>query len=217
MPNHLLIESEIFTPELDGSIREVIQNAADSVFNNYEIWNHDFEVNSIEHKGYDGFIPFTNGGYEAIGFQDLRYCKSTGRIPKTVESDIKRLDSDCFKDYLQDQSDFLKAQGLDPENMTISDLWDSQDGVKDDFYHYEASYYENTTFFIQIGVYYYSADNWHNDLDGDSVYFWAGINTDYEYGREKGLNKVYKRRVLVKDITSELLAEIEKEIEKADY
>lgn len=52
---------------------------------------------------------------------------------------------------------------------------------------------ESGTFFYELRVLFYEKDNHRNTTGSDEIYIFAGINTDFEYGREKGLETAIER------------------------
>lgn len=64
-------------------------------------------------------------------------------------------------------------------------------------------------FWIDIGAVYYKADNSFNNSTGhDEVYFTAGVNTDYGYGREKGLILTFEETHRADSLTPEIVKAI---------
>ena len=48
-----------------------------------------------------------------------------------------------------------------------------------------------------VTIQYYSADNIRNESGDDEIVFIAGVNTDFEYGRDKGLEVTFEECVPV--------------------
>lgn len=55
---------------------------------------------------------------------------------------------------------------------------------------------EGGTFFYELTAIYYEKDHRRNVTGADEIYFFVGVNTDFEYGRERGL--VTQRETTIK-------------------
>jgi hypothetical protein len=55
--------------------------------------------------------------------------------------------------------------------------------------------------FVEVRVQYYKDDNTCNKTGEDEITFIAGVNTDFEYGRDKGLIETYEETFQVDDLT----------------
>src|SRR5574344_1240645 len=117
-----------------------------------------------------GFIPFTEGGYRALLPADF----SEGELSinqKTLWKEYNRLHENCEEDFMRDSKN---------SDVSFSEWYEhATEGEKQQFYEYENSYInEGTTYFYEVCAI--------QERDG-TINIVAGLNLDYEYGREKGL------------------------------
>jgi len=74
---------------------------------------------------------------------------------------------------------------------------------------YETQYLtEGGAFWYQFRAMYYSADNYRNVSGKDEILFMAGVNLDFEYGRDKGLEITFEENVPVELLTKEKIDSI---------
>jgi hypothetical protein len=209
----------IFEPVLEKSerfVKEVLESLGD------EVWNTN--VDPVENKSRDGFIPFTQGGFDGIGYSDLRYCWSSGNVPKVIQPYIDESLKDCKKwwdeenpdhpyewifdneadDNERKQMDLAFIEGYHP---TKREIW------REKYYDYEdESLSEGSTFFYKVRVLFFDEGN-HRNVSGEpEAYFMAMINTDFEYGRDNiswaGGNQnecFWEKTVPISEITDELI------------
>lgn len=183
-----------------------------------ENYTHELEVKEIEHESYDGFIPFTDGGYHLTLFSGMGYCIGSGSYPEKLRPEVERLEIMVSKESLENLID-------DHRHLLLS-YFDSNavETIDTDVIHYhslcekglaelaeslreaEHSWHgEGSTFAYQCKVMYYSSDNHRNKSGEDEVLFISGVNTDYEYIRDSGLNVYFEKNIKVSDLTEELI------------
>ena len=70
------------------------------------------------------------------------------------------------------------------------------EALREEWYEFEDMYLsEGATFFYEIRVLYYERDHRRNNTGADEMYVMSGINTDFEYGRESGLETAIERDI----------------------
>ena len=55
--------------------------------------------------------------------------------------------------------------------------------------------------FVEHRAQFYAADNHRNETGSDEICFISGVNLDYDYGRDKGLETTFELTVPVKDLS----------------
>lgn len=66
--------------------------------------------------------------------------------------------------------------------------------MREEYYEFEDNYLsEGATFFYEIRILYFEAGHRHNVTGADEMYIMSGINTDFDYGRERGLETARER------------------------
>jgi len=180
----------------------------------------DTKVQHIEHKSYDGFIAFTNGGLDLMLLTDLGtvYSSGTGPANEKVSNQLDKIiassQQDALESFVQENKTVL--QGLYPDadldNPTYDiinyhDLYNIKQGeLAETLSEIESEWFtEGGTFWYQFRVIYYSADNARNETGKDEMYFLAGTNLDFEYGRDSGLECTYEKTVPVELLTTDMI------------
>ena len=79
-------------------------------------------------------------------------------------------------------------------------------GEREEFWDYDREYLsEGGTFFYEITALFYEKGHRRNITGEDEVFIFAGINTDFEYGRERGLECAVERTYKLKRLTAKRL------------
>jgi len=180
----------------------------------------DTQVNDICHTSYDGFIPFTNGGFDLTVPTDLCSAWGSGSYPanekarKYLKGVIETSQQDALESFVQENKSIFEElfpdQDLDNPKYDLINyhrLYDMDKGdLAEQLSEYEYSYMtEGSTFFYQLRVMFYSADNLRNESGEDEILFLAGTNFDFEYGRDSGLEVSYENNVPVSLLTIEMI------------
>lgn len=90
-------------------------------------------------------------------------------------------------------------------------FWQTEAGkLREAFYEYSDEWMtEGSTFFYELRVLFYQGSHRRNACDGrDQISVFAGINTDFEYGREKGLETAIERDYKLERLTPARVARI---------
>lgn len=176
----------------------------------------DTYVQEIEHRHVPGFMPFTNGGFDLMLPTDLHNTWGSGSGPSNkkisdyLDKVIETSQQDALESFVQENKSvfeelFPDADLDEPSYDLINyhDLYDMDQGdLAEQLSEYESSYLtEGGTFFYQFRAMFYSADNSRNESGVDEVLFMAGVNLDFEYGRDKGLEITYENCVPVELLT----------------
>ena len=96
-------------------------------FDSYEIHCHPNNIEKIAHKGYGGFIPFTNGGYELSFMSDLSIAWGSGSHSKVIAPYIDSCLSDALK-WFKDENPSFDLNNDSEENSELMQ----------EFYEYES-------------------------------------------------------------------------------
>ena len=182
-------------------------------------------VEEIPYQSYDGFIPHTNGGFRIMVMHTLASAQGSGYTCNAIEPYIESSQKDAFEDWKRDnlpehnrraedrQGDNMRRKTDNPrEDTTLDDL---SEGQRELFHEYEYEYMcEGGEFWYQVQAYYFSKDNYRNRTGEDEICIMAGVNTDFTYGRDKGLQVNFERDISPNDLNPETLESIAAEIHK---
>ena len=178
----------------------------------------------IEHEARPGFVPWTDGGWHCRIKDNLQRVFSDGSLYAAGPQASLQQAIDYSLDLALET--FIHEHGA-----ALRRLYDTTDADLIDLVSYHDLYekgrgelaealWEQETdtlqsggeFWLEFRAQYYAADTFHNESGEDEIYFAAGINLDYGYGRDKGLAKTFQRVVKVSDLTEEKLAGIVQEM-----
>lgn len=151
----------------------------------------DTQPEPIEHRSYDGYIPYTNGGFQMLLMSDIYTSIGSGSFPESLRVELDRVQEQCEQDYRSD-NDIAEEVGIDYGSDT-------------DFHEYEQSYLtEQSEFWYTLRVSYHTSDNDRlpEHKGKDKLHIMAGVNTDYGYGRDCGLNVTFDEVIPVQGLTA---------------
>lgn len=202
---------------IENHIREKLQELADD---NHIPENFGYalepEVEEIPHQSYDGFIPFTNGGYRMMLMSDLATVNGTGYGPSnehvrdSIEETIADSLQDAVNSFVEDNREALlehfSGEEIENNDVNYHSLYDKGLGeMAEDLSELEQEWLnEGGQFWYQFQAMFYSADNARNESGEDEALFLAGVNLDC-YGRPKGLELTYQNNVKVSNLTIEAI------------
>lgn len=175
-------------------IEDLVTEYGDELESDKELYS--MQVSEIESDSRDGFIPFTNGGFEATGFVDLSHFNSTGKgvggngkAENAIEGQIEtayEMALDEFKDQYETE---IEGMGYSEDQLNYHDLYDLDRGdLAEALSEIEHEYLsdEDSSVMYQIGVYYYDPSNSKNDFKGEhSIYVYGVINWEAPYHRRQ--------------------------------
>lgn len=154
------------------------------------------EVEPVETEAYDGFIPYTDGGYDGVAFGLLSYAYGSGSAPAAIQPYI----DSSIKDA---EEEFHREHGITVEELyqQRSDMWKEWEqpalpGIEKPTYPPEPELLETWhemedswlseggTYYYKVRVLFYRPDNYRNKSGDYEVRIFAYLNTDFGYGRD---------------------------------
>jgi hypothetical protein len=195
---------DVLKDKLDDAVQEV-PNHFENAYN--------AEGQEVEHESRDGFIPFTNGGYEVRWFDYLSYFWSSGYSLPTFALDKEK---DRQIDYQMEMAKerFMNeypeiVEELGEDNIDYNSL--DEAGYSDEAEElsmYESEF-EDDTIMCEIGAYYYAPNN-DRGIDGKHTLRLFGlVNLESPYHRSGNLEDRYDI-----DITFDSIEELEEKVEQ---
>lgn len=165
-----------------------------------------YDVSPISSESYDGFIAFTDGGWDGIVTFGL-HSEETYRIPLIAKVEEA--------DYAWCREEFVKLHGITDEEVDDHDEWED--------FRMEWEMNDDSCWFMKVRAIFYEAENRRNETGQDEVLLCVGINDDFNYGRDSvgawagniGTHWTWERTIPLADVTPELLAECQAEALKA--
>jgi len=187
------------------------------------------QVERIEHRFRDGFIPHTNGGWNGMAYASFNH----GRFGnwKCMESYYKRDEIEMAEAFFREEGG--GAEYDDPVAAFYA-VYDAEDRKADEplLPGMPREYAENMpahewregwemegddcTFFLVVRAIYYLPSNHRCETGEPEVYFFAGVNLDFDYGRDsiawaggdQYAKPEYGLTVPLAQVTPEKLAEV---------
>ena len=167
-------------------------------------------VDEVSSEAYDGFIPYTDGGWDGVAtfgfYSEPAY--GTPQIAKFHDQDYDW----CLSEFRAENEweDEEVPEGNDVP-LRLSDAW--QD------YRQEWECSDESVWFVKVRGLVYGQHHRRNETGQDEVMLCFGINTDFDYGRDHvsyapgaGTDWVWERTIPLAEVTEEFLAECRKEI-----
>jgi hypothetical protein len=200
-----------------GRVRDLVQewckDATDEVSQFYDCYHSNFD--EVENQWRDGFIPYTEGGFDGIVYASIQHAYGSGSVPSAIQPYLDRDLKECEEAWDEQNPDRTlgslysrehDGQGELLERSTEREHW------LEKYYEFENEWLqEGGTYFYKIRALFYAANNSQNETGEAEVLFCVAINTDFEYGRDSvsyakgGSEWVWERTVKVADITQPLI------------
>lgn len=191
---------------------EVLESLGDEVYGS--------RVDEVENKFRDGFIPYTEGGVEGIGYGELSYAHSSGCAPAVIQPYVDQSVKDAEEEWDRQNPEHSISWLYAKDDEDQGDLLGKsreREHWKEKWYEFEDEWLrEGGTYFYKVRCLYFAPGNRHNESGEPEIFFMVGINTDFEYGRdsipwlrcygsEPNQNEwVWEAAVKAKDLTPEL-------------
>lgn len=150
------------------------------------------EPDRIANVSYDGFIPYTDGGWLAAIPGDTSAAQSSGSDAGLLSAEIERLGEGAREAWMGDNPD-------------KGDPWadDLDDDTHEEWYEYQSEWMQSV-YYVDVRAIYYRAGNRRNESGENEVYFVASVNFD-EYGRDKHSITLWNCNVPVSSVTQDKL------------
>lgn len=206
--NHMKMQNKY-----ESQIIELLEESANNI-DEYGIFEH---CEQIEHQGRDGFIPFTDGGVTCMAMTDLMskwgsgttYAEPVnGYIDQVIDESLNAALSEFIDEHQQELSELFKTDDKEKLQKVVH-YHSLPDDLAEKLAESENLYLtEGSEFWLVLRATYYAADNYRNVSGEDEIYFLAGINTDYSYGRDAGITETFEKNIPVSQIDPEKLPEL---------
>jgi hypothetical protein len=192
-------------------LKDQINDSIDDLPKDFE-YADDYKGEEVESKSRDGFIPFTDGGYEARWFEHINYFSGSGNsLPtKALEDEMQRQVEQNYeyaKDRFKDEYTEI-VEELGEENIDYNSLYEA--GYEDEaeqLSEWESDYDGDGTIMCEIGAYYYSPENGRG-IDGEhTIRLFGLVNLESPYHRSGNLEDRFDI-----DITFDSISELEKKV-----
>lgn len=173
-------------------------------------------LRDIECEGMTDFESETLQGYIDRARVDAAeaYIADNPELSELYDADERGLDAcDWLHAYFDDMADNWAAKyhstatlpGIAPAPADDPNI----ETLREEFWEVlDCWLTEGSTFFYEITVLFYERDHRRNNTGADEIFIFAGINTDFEYGRERGLETAIQRDFKLARLTAPRIQQI---------
>lgn len=166
------------------------------------------DLSSVESEGLSEFETACLQGYIDSSHNDA--ATDWLRIEREeLQLEFENSESENACDWLYDrwynaEVEFDKRAAMQADMIgDAGKFWQTEmSAEREDFQDYDSDYLrEGGEFFYEITAIFYEKDHRRNETGADELFIFAGINTDFGYGREKGLETVWEKTYKVSRLT----------------
>lgn len=194
---------------LESKITDSIEDLPNKFEGSYE-----FKGEEVEHESRDGFIPYTDGGYEAIWFERLSGMWSSGHnLPtKQLDDEMNRqinynLET-AKNNFIENYPDIVEEIG--EENIDYNSLYEAgYESEAEELSEDENEMMSEDTIMMQISAYYYSPENVRAKDGKHTIRLFGDVNLESPYHRQGNLDDSFDV-----DITFDSLSELEEKVDE---
>lgn len=202
------VEYDDILAVLEDKLTEAVANDISNSFEN----SYNANGEEVEHQSRDGFIAFTDGGFEVrwfeylSGFYGSGYSLPTSALDKEKSRQID-LSLEDAKDYFKDEYPEI-VEELGEENIDYNSLYEAgYESEAEDLSNVEMDMMDGTIM-CEIGAYYYTPNN-DRGIEGEHTLRLFGlVNLESPYHRSGNLEDRYDI-----DITFDSIEELEEKVD----
>jgi hypothetical protein len=194
-------------------LKEKLEDSVDDLPMHFEM-SSEFKGEEVEHESRDGFIPYTDGGYEIRWFEYLSmfYGAGYGLPTRALDNEKDRQIEYNFtyaKERFMDEFPEI-VEELGEENIDYNSLYDAGYGDEaEQLSEWEMDFDGEGTIMCEIGAYYYAPNN-DRGIDGKHTLRLFGlVNLESPYHRSGNLEDRYDI-----DITFDSIEDLEQKIDE---
>jgi hypothetical protein len=193
-------------------LKEKLEDSVDDLPRHFEM-SSEFKGEEVEHQSRDGFIAYTDGGYEVRWFEYLSMFWGAGYgLPTSALDNEKERQIDysleMAKDSFKDEYPEI-VEELGEDNIDYNSLYEA--GYEDEAEELSNAEQDNMdgTIMCEIGAYYYAPNN-DRGIDGKHTLRLFGlVNLESPYHRSGNLEDRYDI-----DITFDSIEDLEQKIDE---
>ena len=175
-----------------GVLKEKIDESIEELPSDYQTAAETFKGEEVEHESRDGFIAYTDGGYEARWFDNISNLNGSGISLPTMglDAEMQRqvdYNYELAKDRFKDEYPEI-VEELGEDNIDYNSLQDSgYDDEAEQLSEWEMNYDGDDTIMMEIGAFYYSPINYRASENKHTIFLFANVNLESPYHRSGNL------------------------------
>jgi hypothetical protein len=193
-------------------LKEKLEGAIDDLPMDYE--NSDsFTGEEVEKQSRDGFIAYTDGGYEVNWFEYMTMFNGSGKSLPTKPLDAE-MDRQIDYNYQYAKERFIEeypeiVEELGEDNIDYNSLYDADYGDEaEQLSEWEMDFDGDDTILCEIGAYYYDTDNSRGIDEKNTLRLFGYVNLESPYHRRGNLDDSYDI-----DITFDSISELKEKVD----
>lgn len=186
------------------------------------------DLSEVRNTPCDGFIPYTDGGFDVVAVAAMSYAYGSGHVPTAIQpyldGDLKRI----AEEWDEQNPDRTVAWMNEPELEELGQLRlpiagrrgpTTREKAREEYYEFENTWMsEGGTYFYKVRALFLGDHSMTQSETGEpEVLLCVGINTDFEYGRDnipwlscygqktQQTNWLWEKTVKIDDLTSEMI------------
>ena len=177
-------------------LKTKIEDSIDEMPIDYENASN-FTGEEVEHESRSGFIPYTDGGYQAVWFEYIGGLVGAGRnLPtKPLDDEMERQNNyniELAKDWFVDEYPEI-VEELGVENIDYRSLYEAGYGEQaEELSEQEMQYDGEDTIMMQVSAYYYSPENSKGVEGKHTIRLFGDVNLESPYHRAGNLDDTYE-------------------------
>ena len=177
-------------------LKTKIEDSIDEMPIDYENASN-FTGEEVEHESRSGFIPYTDGGYQAVWFEYIGGLVGAGRnLPtKPLDDEMERQNNyniELAKDWFVDEYPEI-VEELGVENIDYHSLYEAGYGEQaEELSEQEMQYNGEDTIMMQVSAYYYSPENSKGVEGKHTIRLFGDVNLESPYHRAGNLDDTYE-------------------------
>jgi len=194
-------------------LKSKIDEAIKEIPNEYEN-SSSVTSEEIEHESRDGFIPYTDGGYQAIWFEYISTMFGTGySLPtKQLDDEMNRQINYNLKlakeSFIENYPEIVEELG--EENIDYNSLYEAGYGEEaEELSNDESEMMSDDTIMMRIFANYYNPENSRAKDNKHTIRLFGDVNLESPYHRTGNLDDSYEY-----EFTFDSIGELEKEMNK---
>ena len=193
-------------------LKEKLEDSIDELPSEYEYAN-DFKGEEVEKQSRDGFIAFTDGGYEVTWFEQMSMFSGSGYgLPtKPLDDEMQR---QIAYNYQLAKETFIEnypdiAEELGEDNIDYNSLYEAgYESEAEELSEMEMNYDGDDTIMCEIGAYYYDTENYRGVDEKNTIRLYGLVNLESPYHRRGNLDDSYDI-----DITFDSISELKEKVD----
>lgn len=165
------------------NIRTIINDSVEEIEGNYDLIFDSVNINEVEFRSKDGFIPFTDGGVSVNFFCYLENIINYGNVSREIKNKIN-IEVDKHEKYIIELFE-------EENNIKFNSYSELSDDLQCKYSDLETE--NGLVTMVTLNIYYYRKNNPKNDFDTDSFYIELVYNTEDPYYRSKFDEVIYQK------------------------